>query len=231
MRSGDEPTAIRSRTSLREHGLLLLGGGDDSAVIMAGVHASGQFLELPAQGTNANAAGITGDAAAAAAAPSAGTRAYLEVSAAPRGYGAEGVYTNGRYRELGSPRTGSGSRENSAERSHGAGAAPCGIMKVGWLIKTLNAPPPNCPQGDTSVSVSLCGLVVLNRSGSGTHPGSRSYTSIKPIFSQQQLICTSHYKAQRVISETNRYFVVRLQKPGNLSGTVHQRRRDLGCLL
>ncbi|XP_023269683.1 inactive phospholipase C-like protein 2 [Seriola lalandi dorsalis] len=98
---------------------------------MAGVHTSdavsGQFLD-PAVGTPTaqgatNAAGITGDAA--------GTRAYLEVSAAAQGYGAEGVYTNGRYREHGSPRIGSVSRDNSAERCQGAGNTPCGIMKDG----------------------------------------------------------------------------------------------------
>lgn len=103
---------------------------------MAGVHASdavsGHFLDPaigvpPAQGAT-NTAGITGNAAAL---PSTGTRAYLEVSAAAQGYGAEGVYTNGRYREHGSPRIGSGSRDNSAERIQGAGNTPCGIMKVG----------------------------------------------------------------------------------------------------
>lgn len=103
---------------------------------MAGVHASdalsGHFLDLaigapPTQG-EINAAGITGDAAAL---PATGTRAYLEVSAASaQGYGAEGVYTNGRYREHGSPRIGSGSRDNSTERSQGGGNTPCGIMKV-----------------------------------------------------------------------------------------------------
>lgn len=105
---------------------------------MAGVHASdaasGHFLDPavglpPTQGAT-NTAGVTGDAAAL---PSAGTRAYLEVSAAGQVYGAEGVYTNGRYREQSSPRIGSGSRDNSAERSQGAGNTPCGIMKVGWL--------------------------------------------------------------------------------------------------
>ncbi|XP_053194164.1 inactive phospholipase C-like protein 2 [Scomber japonicus] len=104
---------------------------------MAGVHASdalsGHFLDLaigapPTQG-EINAAGITGDAAAL---PATGTRAYLEVSAASaQGYGAEGVYTNGRYREHGSPRIGSGSRDNSTERSQGGGNTPCGIMKDG----------------------------------------------------------------------------------------------------
>jgi len=107
---------------------------------MAGVHASdvlsGHFLQPtigapppppPGQGAS-NTAGIPGDAAALTLT---GARAYLEVSAAAQGYGAEGVYANGRYREHGSPRIGSGSRDHSAERiSHGAGNAPCGIMKV-----------------------------------------------------------------------------------------------------
>lgn len=104
---------------------------------MAGVHASdalsGHFLDpaigvQPAQGAT-SPAGISGDAAALT--PS-GTRAYLEVA---QGYGAEGVYTNGRYREHGSPRIGSGSRDNSAERIQGAGNPPCGIMKVGWFTR------------------------------------------------------------------------------------------------
>ncbi|TKS92207.1 hypothetical protein D9C73_025591 [Collichthys lucidus] len=102
---------------------------------MAGVHASdavsGHFLDpafgsQPAQGAT-NAPGITGDAAPL---PPTGTRTYLEVSAAGQGYGAEGVYTNGRYRENSSPRIGSGSRDNSAERIQGAGNTPCGIMKA-----------------------------------------------------------------------------------------------------
>lgn len=101
---------------------------------MAGVHTSdavsGHFLDPAAQGAT-NAAGMTGDAA--------GTRAYLEVSAAGQGYGAEGVYTNGRYREHSSPRIGSASRNNSAERSQGAGNTPCGIMKVS-RSQTVNSP-------------------------------------------------------------------------------------------
>lgn len=109
---------------------------------MAGVHASdaasGHFLDpstgsLSTQGA-ISTAGVTGDTAAL---PSAGTRAYLEVSSAARGYGAEGVYTNGRYREDRSPRIGSGSRDNSAERSQGAGNTPCGIMKVRSLKHSL----------------------------------------------------------------------------------------------
>lgn len=117
---------------------------------MAGVHASdvvsGHFLDPTlgspqAQGTT-DTAGTPGEAAALTLT---GTRAYLEVSAAAHGYGAEGVYTNGRYREHSSPR--SGSRDNSADRSQGAGNIPCGIMKVGWfkhLILLVN----DC-QGDT----------------------------------------------------------------------------------
>ncbi|KAF7668735.1 hypothetical protein LDENG_00290860 [Lucifuga dentata] len=102
---------------------------------MAGVYASdavsGHFLDPvvgapPVQGAT-NATGVSGDAAPL---PVTGTRAYLEVSAAAQGYGAEGVYTNGRYRDHGSPRIGGGSRDNSAERSHGGGNTPCGIMKV-----------------------------------------------------------------------------------------------------
>ncbi|KAM3863801.1 inactive phospholipase C-like protein 2 [Diretmus argenteus] len=106
---------------------------------MAGVHASeaasGHFLDraigVPAAQGATNAAGITGSDAAALN-PS-GTRAFLDVSAAAaRGCGAEGVYTNGRYREQhGSPRTGGRSRDNSAERSHGGVNTPCGIMKDG----------------------------------------------------------------------------------------------------
>lgn len=103
---------------------------------MAGVHASDVFSghcvdpavgAPPARGAS-NAAGIPGDAAALTPA---GTRAYLEVSASAQGGPAEGLYSNGRYREDGSPRTGSGCRDRSAERSQGAGNPPCGIMKVG----------------------------------------------------------------------------------------------------
>lgn len=103
---------------------------------MAGLHASeavsGHFLDpaisaAPAQGAT-NAAGITGDAAAL---PSTATRTYLDVSAAAQSYMVGGLYTNGRYRDHSSPRIGSGSRDNSSERSQGAGNPPCGIMKVG----------------------------------------------------------------------------------------------------
>lgn len=103
---------------------------------MAGIHTSdalsGHFLD-PAVGAPAaqgatNLPGITGDAAPLVPG---GTRAYLEVSSAVQGYGADRVYTNGRYRDQGSPRIGSGSRDHSAERSQGAGNTPCGIMKVG----------------------------------------------------------------------------------------------------
>lgn len=94
--------------------------------------ASGHFLDpaigAPAAQGATNVAGITGDAAALSLTA---TRTYLEVSAAAQSFGAGGVYTNGRHREHGSPRIGSGSRDNSAERSQGAGSTPCGIMKVG----------------------------------------------------------------------------------------------------
>lgn len=105
---------------------------------MAGVHASdaaalGHFLDPPpAQGAT-GAAGLTGGDAAPLPPAGTGTRAYLEVSsasAASQVFGAEGVYTNGRHRELSSPRIGSGSREPSAERERGH--TPCGIMKVGF---------------------------------------------------------------------------------------------------
>lgn len=100
---------------------------------MSGVHASdtGHFFDPaisapPAQGAT-NAAGIGGDGAAL---PPTASRTYLEVSSAAQGYGAEGVYTNGRYRDHSGSRIGSGSRDNSAERSQGGGNTPCGIMKV-----------------------------------------------------------------------------------------------------
>lgn len=80
-------------------------------------------------------------AAAAAASLSIGdtyatrTRTYLDVSAAAFAsghpvYGAEGLYSNGRYREHSSPRIGNRSRDSSAERCPGTGNPPCGIMKV-----------------------------------------------------------------------------------------------------
>ncbi|KAM4717562.1 LOW QUALITY PROTEIN: inactive phospholipase C-like protein 2 [Anableps anableps] len=107
---------------------------------MSGVHASdtGHFLDPaisapPAQGAT-NAAGISGDGAALT--PTA-SRTYLEVSSAAQGYAAEGVYTNGRYRDHSSSRIGSGSRDNSAERSQGAGNTPCGIMKDGSKQKQV----------------------------------------------------------------------------------------------
>lgn len=109
---------------------------------MAGVHASeavsGHFLDPaivnpPAQGAT-NITGLNNNDAAVL--PPTGTRAYLDVSAAALGaayqvYGAEGVYTNGRYKEQGSPRIGGSSRDNSTERSQGGVNTPCGIMKVG----------------------------------------------------------------------------------------------------
>lgn len=63
------------------------------------------------------------------------TRTYLDVSAAAFAaghpvYGAEGLYSNGRYREHGSPRIGTRNRDSSAERCPGTGNPPCGIMKV-----------------------------------------------------------------------------------------------------
>ncbi|KAF3846003.1 hypothetical protein F7725_003081 [Dissostichus mawsoni] len=101
---------------------------------------SGHFLDPtlgspPAQGAT-DTAGTPGEAAALTLT---GTRAYLEVSAAAHGYGAEGVYTNGRYREHGSPR--SGSRDNSADRSQGAGNIPCGIMKRKSVDSSHSLPP------------------------------------------------------------------------------------------
>ncbi|CAB1455206.1 unnamed protein product [Pleuronectes platessa] len=119
---------------------------------MAGVHTSdavsGHFLDhAPSAQGATNAPGLTG---VAAALPAACTRAYLEVSGAAQGCGAEGVYTNGRYRELGSPRVGSGSRDHSADRSQGAGNAPCGIMKVGGLKHFIL--PVTESQGDTRLS-------------------------------------------------------------------------------
>lgn len=107
---------------------------------MAGVHASdaaalGHFLDPPPVQGATGAAGLTGGDAAPLqpAGAGTGTRAYLEVSsassAASQVFGAEGVYTNGRHRQLSSPRIGSGSREPSAERERGH--TPCGIMKVG----------------------------------------------------------------------------------------------------
>lgn len=100
---------------------------------MSGIHASdtGHFLDhaisaQPAQGAS-NAAGIGGDGAAL---PPTASRTYLEVSSAAPGYGAEGVFSNGRYRDHSGSRIGSGSRDSSSERSQGAGNTPCGIMKV-----------------------------------------------------------------------------------------------------
>uniref|UniRef100_A0A1A8PJH8 Phosphoinositide phospholipase C n=1 Tax=Nothobranchius rachovii TaxID=451742 RepID=A0A1A8PJH8_9TELE len=109
---------------------------------MSGVHASetvsGHFLDPAisaptAQGAT-NLTAITGDGAAV---PPTATRTYLEVSSAAQCFGAEEVFTNGRYREHGSPRIGSGSRDNSAERIQGSGNAPCGIMKDGSKQKQV----------------------------------------------------------------------------------------------
>lgn len=69
--------------------------------------------------------------AAAALSISETYQTYLDVSAAVHpGYGAEGVYSNGRYREHSSPRIGTRNRDSSAERCTGTGNPPCGIMKV-----------------------------------------------------------------------------------------------------
>ncbi|TNM96957.1 hypothetical protein fugu_015113 [Takifugu bimaculatus] len=100
------------------------------AEVQASDAASGHYLD-PAIGSMltqgaTSAPGVTGGSAAL---PPAGARAYLEVSAAAQGYGAEGVYS--RSREDSSPRIGRGSRDNSADRSPAAGNAPCGIMKDG----------------------------------------------------------------------------------------------------
>ncbi|CAG02822.1 unnamed protein product [Tetraodon nigroviridis] len=86
-----------------------------------------------------SAPGVPGDSAAP---PAAGTRAYLEVSAAAQGYGADGVFS---CREDSSPRIGRGSRDHSADRSPAAGNPPCGIMKVGSLKTLLLVD----PQGET----------------------------------------------------------------------------------
>ncbi|XP_055747473.1 inactive phospholipase C-like protein 2 [Salvelinus fontinalis] len=110
--------------------------------MMAGVHASeavsGHFQNptiaaSPAQNAT-QIAGLNNNDATVL--PPTGTRAYLDISAAAFAhghpvYGAEGVYTNGRYMDHGSPWTGSSSRDNSAERSHGGVNTPCGIMKDG----------------------------------------------------------------------------------------------------
>lgn len=129
---------------------------------MAGVQASdaasGHYLD-PAIGSvltqgATSAPGVTGGSAALSAA---GTRAYLEVSAAAQGYGAEGVYGSGRSTEDSSPRIGRGSRDSSADRSPAAGNAPCGIMKVGsfrrfslsTVLKVTLEESPTCTiQGD-----------------------------------------------------------------------------------
>ncbi|XP_026058485.1 inactive phospholipase C-like protein 2 isoform X1 [Carassius auratus] len=57
---------------------------------------------------------------------------YLDASVAGHPvYGAEGVYSNGRYREHSSPRICTRIRDSSAERCTGTGNPPCGIMKDG----------------------------------------------------------------------------------------------------
>nr|XP_023691401.1 inactive phospholipase C-like protein 2 isoform X1 [Paramormyrops kingsleyae] len=77
----------------------------------------------------------------AALAPSS-ARAFLEVAAAAVAtahpvFGAEVVYANGRYKELGSPRFARCSREDSAERNQAAVNTPCGIMKDGSKQKQV----------------------------------------------------------------------------------------------
>ncbi|GAA6111278.1 inactive phospholipase C-like protein 2 [Tachysurus ichikawai] len=75
----------------------------------------------PARDFPSAAPGDSDDAPAAA-----GARAFLNTATAavltggPGAHGAEVVHSNGGHR----------SRDSSAERSHGAGNAPCGIMKV-----------------------------------------------------------------------------------------------------
>ncbi|XP_061159867.1 inactive phospholipase C-like protein 2 [Syngnathus typhle] len=102
-------------------------GGQQST--MAGLHASsdpsGHFLDLSRSTQASAAAGFGGGGGGA-------TRPYLEVSAdAARSFGADGVYSNGRYRELSSPTVGVRSRDPSTERSQGGANTPCGIMKDG----------------------------------------------------------------------------------------------------
>lgn len=97
---------------------------------------AGPLYELAPEATTP-----TRDVAVAAAAMSISdtytprTRTYLDVSAATYAgghpvCGAEGLYSNGRYREHGSPRIGTRNRDSSAERCTGTGNPPCGIMKV-----------------------------------------------------------------------------------------------------
>lgn len=95
------------------------------AEVQASDAASGHYLD-PAVGSMLTQGGSGGSAAL----PPAPARAYLEVSAAAQGSGAEGVHS--RSREDGSPRIGGGSRDHSADRS--PPNAPCGIMKVGSNI-------------------------------------------------------------------------------------------------
>ena len=105
---------------------------------MEGVRASdagsGHFMD-PAMGAQVaqSATNIAGFNSDDTLLPLTGSRAYLDVSPAaghPFYGGSEVVYTNGRYREHCSPRLGGRSRDNSAERSHGAANTPCSIMKV-----------------------------------------------------------------------------------------------------
>ncbi|XP_076851663.1 inactive phospholipase C-like protein 2 isoform X1 [Brachyhypopomus gauderio] len=108
------------------------------AELQASGTVTGPFHELPSDAASPSqeAAEITAlnRSDAAAALHGVGRRTYLDAPGATHTgshplYGAEGMYSNGRYKELGSPSAGSGSRDSSAERSHCSGNPPCGIMK------------------------------------------------------------------------------------------------------
>lgn len=115
---------------------------------MAGLQASdavsGAYLDPPSPdaasqpqspGVLLDVAGLNLNDAAAVMTPT-GTRTYLDVSPVtmlPGGFpvlGADGVYTNGRCKDHGSPRVGSRSRDSSSDRSLSGATTPCGIMKV-----------------------------------------------------------------------------------------------------
>lgn len=93
---------------------------------------AGPLYELVSEATTPTRDAAEAVAAAAAALSISDTyQTYLDVSAAGHPvYGAEGVYSNGRYREHSSPRIGTRNRDSSAERCTGTGNPPCGIMKV-----------------------------------------------------------------------------------------------------